>query len=100
MSISTMAPMALNSVAPKRRADEAGQLGLRALRVGGDQDGAQAHEGQPGEEVGRGVAHGGEDQVAPADAEMGEPAGSGSDAVVRLLVGELPLLTEQPGPGG
>ena len=77
-------------------ADQPGQLRLGRGRVGGHQDGAEAHEPEPGEEMAGGVAQGGEDQVAPADTEVGQPGGHGADPAPGLLVGERGVLVEQP----
>ena len=66
-------------------------------RVGGHEDRPEPHEGEPGEEVPGGVAHRDEDEVAAADAEVGEPGGHGADPAPGLLVGEGGVLGEQPG---
>ena len=84
-------------------ADEPGVLCLGAARVLGDKDRAGVGRGQPGEQIVRRAAHGGEHQVAAADPEGGEPRRRPPEAGTRLGVGERLVARHEPhlvGDGG
>jgi hypothetical protein len=75
---------------------QAGELLRRAPRIDGDEDGPEAGEGEPREQVGGLVARRRQHQVAVADPGAGERRGRGPDAGGGLRVRVPLLLPEQP----
>ena len=75
---------------------EPGQLGLAAARVGGDHDGPDVADGQPGEQVLGNVAGRRQHKIAGAGAGGRERSGRPADPLARLLERVGLVLEPQP----